>query len=181
MTAAEPNKSTGRYPDGADNDSNCADFHTQAAATLAVASAAGTSNIKVSSVEGFHNGQKLLIDSGANQETAVIANVGTAGATTIASAVASGGRLIPVANAFGFRPGQTITVDDGPNTETAVIAGGRRGASTVAVAEPLKFAHAAGIQIAGTGITLTSALEHTHASGTQVADQIPTPGAPNQY
>ena len=181
MTATEPYKSTGRYPDGADNDSNCADFHTQAAATLAAASAAGTSNIKVSSVEGFHDGQKLLIDSGVNQETAVIANVGTAGATTIGSAVAAYSKLIPVANAFGFRPGQTITVDDGANTETAVVAGGRRGASSIMVAEPLKFAHAAGVQVAGTGITLISALAHTHATGTQIVDHIPTPGAPNQY
>ena len=32
------NTSSGRFPDGADTDSNCIDFQTQAVATLAVAS-----------------------------------------------------------------------------------------------------------------------------------------------
>ena len=38
-----------------------------------------------------------------------------------------------------------------------------------------------GTQVAGTGITLTSALSRAHASGAQIADHIPTPGATNQY
>ena len=182
MAVSEPYKSAGRYPDGADMDSNCADFQTQAAATLAAASTAGASNIKVVSVERFNAGEKILIDSGANQETAVIATVGTPGATTIESPVAAGATLIPVANAFGFRPGQTIAIDDGAKAETAVVAaGGRRGASAITIAEPLKFAHAAGMQVAGTGITLTSALSRAHASGAQIADHLPTPGATNQY
>jgi hypothetical protein len=37
------------------------------------------------------------------------------------------------------------------------------------------------MQVAGTGITLTSALSRAHASGAQIADHIPTPGATNQY
>ena len=47
------NRSAGRFPDGADTDSNCTDFLTQAATTLSAASAAGATNIKVASVEGF--------------------------------------------------------------------------------------------------------------------------------
>ena len=38
------------FPDGADTDSNCADFLTQAATTMPAASAAGATNIKVASV-----------------------------------------------------------------------------------------------------------------------------------
>ena len=69
--------SAGRFPDGADTGSNCTDFLTQATATLPAASAAGATNIKVTSVEGFEAGQTIRIDAGANLETAVIAAVGT--------------------------------------------------------------------------------------------------------
>jgi non-reducing end alpha-L-arabinofuranosidase len=182
LAAAAPYKSAGRYPDGADTDSNCADFLTQAAATLGAASAAGTANIKVANVEGFSVGQTILIDAGANQETAVIATVGTPGATTVETATAVSATTIPVANAFGFRPGETITIGSGANAETAVVAsGGRRGAPTISVAGPLKYAHGAGAEVSGTGITLTAALTRAHASGAQVADNTPTPGAPNRY
>ena len=182
LAAAATYRSTGRYPDGADTDSNCADFLTQAAATLAAASAVGTTNIKVASVQGFEAGQTIMIDTGANQETAIIATVGTPGATTVESATRVGTTTIAVANAFGFRPGQTITIDSGANSETAVVAsGGRRGTSAIIVAEPLKLSHAAGAQVSGSGITLTTALTRAHASGAQIADNRPTPGAPNQY
>jgi hypothetical protein len=175
-------KSAGRYPDGADTDSNCADFLTQAMATLGAASAAGATNIKVASVEGFDAGQTIMIDVGANQETAVIAAVGTPGATTVDAATVVGTTTIPVANAFGFRPGQSITIDSGASFETAVVASGsRRGTPAITVAQPLKFAHGAGAQLSGTGITFTTALTREHASGAQVADNIPTPGGPNRY
>jgi hypothetical protein len=182
VTAPGPGTSAGRYPDGADTDSNCADFLTQAAATLAAASAAGTTNIKVASAAGFEAGQTVMIDTGANQEAAVIATVGTPGATTVDTATGVGATTIPVANAFGFRPGQTITIESGASSEMAVVAsGGRRGAPAITVAEPLKYAHGAGAQVSGTGITLTTALTRVHASGAQVSDNVPTPGAPNRY
>jgi non-reducing end alpha-L-arabinofuranosidase len=176
------NTSAGRSPNGADTDSNCNDFLTQASATLSVASAAGATNIKVSSVEGYDAGQKIMIDAGANLETAVIATVGTAGATTVSTATDAGATAIPVANAIGFRDGQTITIDSGANSETAVVASVRRfGGTTIAVTGPLTHTHAAGVQISGTGITLASALTRVHASGAQVTDNVPTPGAPNRY
>jgi non-reducing end alpha-L-arabinofuranosidase len=96
--------------------------------------------------------------------------------------VAAGATSIPVANAFGFRPGQAITIGDGADEETAVVAaGGRRGAPVVTIESPLKKAHPAGAQVAGTGITLASALGHAHAGGSRIADNVPTPGAPNKY
>jgi hypothetical protein len=176
------NRSAGRFPDGADTDSNCADFRTQAAAALATASPAGAINIKVAKVEGFSAGQTILIDADANVETAVIAEVGTAGATTVRAATGAGETVLPVAALAGFRRGQTITFDSGENSETAVVSSTRdNGAVTITVASPLTRAHAAGVQISGTGISLTKALTRAHASGVLISNDIPTPGAPNHY
>jgi len=108
--------------------------------------------------------------------------VGTAGATTVGTATVVGATALPVANAIGFRDGQTITIDSGANSETAVVASIRRfGATAITVASPLTHAHAAGAQVSGTGITLTAALARVHDGGAPVADNLPTPGAPNKY
>jgi hypothetical protein len=184
VTAPGPGRSAGRFPDGADTDSNCTDFLTQTASTLAAASAVGATNIKVASVADFDAGQSILIDAGANPETAVIATVGTSGATTVGTTTDVGATVIPVASAEGFSTGQIITIDSGANSETAVVvaAAGRRGPGSITMAAPLKLAHAAGAQVSGTGITLTTALTQAHASGAQIAGSVPpTPGAPNQY
>jgi hypothetical protein len=181
--AGAVNRSAGRFPDGLDTDSNCTDFLLQPATTLRAGSAAGATNIKVASVADFGAGQTILIDTGADFETAVIATVGTAGATTVGAATGVGATVIPVANVVGFSAGQTITIDNGANLETAVVVSvtGGRGGSTITVTAPLAFAHGAGAQVSGTGITLTAALTKAHASGAQVARSLPTPGAPNQY
>ncbi len=182
------NRSAGRFPDGADTDSNCHDFLLQAATTLPVESTAGANNIKVTSVADFGAGQTISIDTGENRETAIISTVGTPGATSVNTAIEAGATAVPVANAFGFSPGQTITIDSGTNHETAVVAsvtGGRGGFGggprTITVASPLTLAHAEGAQVSGSGITLTAALSKTHASGSPVTGGVPTPGAPNQY
>jgi alpha-L-arabinofuranosidase B-like protein/lamin tail-like protein/alpha-galactosidase-like protein len=189
-SASTPHRSAGRFPDGLDTDSNCTDFLLQPASTLSAASAAGATNIKVASVADFAAGQTIMIDPGANFETAVIATVGTAGATTTGAATGVGATVIPVASGTGFSAGQTITIDSGAKQETAVVAattgggrgGGRGGAGpTITVAAPLTLAHAAGAKVSGSGITLTAALTQAHASGAQFAASIPTPGAPNQY
>ena len=174
--------SAGRSTDGADTDSNCKDFLKQAATTLSAATEAGVTNIKVASVEGFAEGQKMMVDSGANQESAAIATVGTAGATKVGTATEAGAIQIPVGNASGFREGQTITIDDGANAETAEVLSVRRfGATSVTVTAPLAHAHAVGAQVSGSGITLSAPLAKTHASGAKVSSDAPTPGAPNQF
>jgi hypothetical protein len=43
------------------------------------------------------------------------------------------------------------------------------------------FAHAAGSDVSGTGITLTTPLLLAHGSGTLVSNGTPTPGAANKY
>jgi hypothetical protein len=181
--AATANRSAGRFPDGADTDSNCADFLVSPATTLPAGSAAGSTNIKTASVAGFAPGQTISIDTGANIETAVIATVGTAGATTVGAAVDAGATVIPVAGGFGFTPGQTISIDSGAQQETAVVAfaGGGRGGARITVSAPLKLAHTAGAQVSGSGITLTAALTRAHSGGAQVTSDVPTPGAPNKY
>jgi hypothetical protein len=193
-----PNRSAGRFPDGADTDSNCIDFLLQTATTLAIASAAETTHIKVASVADFGAGQTIIIDVGANRETAVIATVGTPGGTTVGTATDVGATVIPVANAAGFNAGQTITIDSGTNLETAVVASVARGrggfgggpagpgrggpaGTTITVTAPLKIAHAVGAEVSGSGITLKAGLTKAHDSGAQIAGSVPTPGAPNQY
>ena len=173
----------GRFPDGFDTDSLCTDFVTQPATTMPAASAAGATNIKFASVAGFAPGQKIRIDTGANQETATIATVGTAGATTAGAATEVGATVIPVAGAIGFsaaRPSASIVARTMRRRSSSPPRGGRGGAR-ITVATPLTFAHAAGAQISGSGITLTAALTLAHASGAQVASDAPTPGAPNKY
>ena len=186
-----PQRSAGRFPDGADTDSNCNDFLLQRVSTLAAASAAGATNIKVASVADFSVGQPIIIDAGASLETAVIAAVGTPGATTTTAAADAGATVIAVAGVAGFTAGQAIVVDDGANQEKAVVAstagggrgGGRGGGggATITVTTPLKSAHTAGAQVSGSGITLRIALTQAHASGAPVAGSVPTPGAPNRY
>jgi len=187
-----PHRSAGRFPDGLDTDSNCYDFLLQAANNLAAASPAGANNIKVPSVADFAAGQTLVIDAGANVETAVIATVGTPGATTVGTATAVGATVIPVASPAGFTAGQAIIIDSGANEEKAVVAstgrGGRGGPGagavpgpTITVSAPLTRAHQAAVQVSGSGITLTAALTKAHASGAPVANNVPTPGAPNRY
>ena len=182
VTPVATNTSAGRFPDGADTDSNCTDFLTQAVATLSATSPAGATNIKVTSMEGFRPGATILIDSGANLETAVISTVGTAGATTLSTSTGLGANVLHTANVTGFGKGQTISIDDGANSETAVVSSTRaRGGATITLAAPLARAHAAGGPISGSGISLTTPLNRAHTSGAQVSDNVPTPGAPNQY
>ncbi len=183
LAAASTNRSTGRFRDGVDSDSNCTDFRTQSATILPLGSTAGAINIKVASLADFYAGQTIMIDAGENLETVVIATIGTAGASTLVTATEAGASVVPVASPMGFSAGQTISINSGANAETAVIvsvAGGRGGAR-ITLTAPLAHAHAAGAQVSGTGIALTTALTRTHASGTQVIDNLPTPGAPNKY
>ncbi|RPH97841.1 MAG: hypothetical protein EHM72_13265 [Calditrichaeota bacterium] len=187
----EPNLSAGRYPDGLDTDSNCTDFRVQSSGSLSTAVDVGANNIKVTGVEGFVAGQKIVIDAGTNLETAVIAMVGTAGGATLLTAAEEGATMITVTNVTGFSSGQTITIDSGANHETTVVASvtpGRRAFgnfsgrdATITVDAPLRFAHAVGVQVSGSGITLAAPLTRAHNSGAPIANGVPTPGAPNLY
>jgi non-reducing end alpha-L-arabinofuranosidase len=175
------NTSAGRSPDGVDTGSNCMDFVTEPATLLSAASVPGATNLKVASVAGFDAGQTIRVDSGANLETAVIATVGTPAATTVGTATSAGTTVIPVGSVAGFNAGQAIMVGSDATSERAVVAATDRLRMTVTVAAPLTNAHAAGVAVAGTGITLTAALTRPHAHLAQVAGNAATPGAPNHY
>jgi hypothetical protein len=179
---AATDTSTGRYPDGADSDSNCDDFRTIGFTRLAAAVAEGANNIKVASVDGFSAGEEIHLDSGTAIETVTIATVGTPGATTVRNATDAGATVIPVESVTGFSREQKITIDSSENSETVTIAAVRNlGASTLTITQPLAHSHAAGTQISGSGISLTRALTQRHADGAQVYTNRPTPGAPNRY
>ncbi len=175
------NRSAGRFPDGADTDSNCTDFGVAPATVLPFGSAAGSRTIKVASVAGFHAGERVMVGTATGGERAVIDGVGTAGATTTSAEVSAGTATIPVADTFGFREGQAVTVGEGADAETETIASIRRDeGSALVVAAPLKQKHGAGTEVSGTGLTLGSALTRAHLAGAQVEVNLPTPGASNQ-
>ncbi|HEX5069458.1 MAG TPA: arabinofuranosidase catalytic domain-containing protein [Vicinamibacterales bacterium] len=190
------NRSAGRFPDGADADSNCTDFFIQSATTMPLASKAGATNLKVAGVADFAMNQSIVVDTGADAETAVIAVVGTPGGTSVVADAAAGATVITVAGIGGFSAGQSITIGTGTDAETAIVAsttagrgggagpGGGRGGqatpATITIAAPLNLAHAAGAEIAGSGITLRSPLSRAHAAGAPVATSVPTPGAANR-
>ena len=186
-----PIRSAGRFPDGADTGSNCRDFLVQTAISLAGDSVIGANNFKVASVADLSAGQTVIIDVGANRETATIATVGTPGGTTLRSDTSAGADSLPVASAFGFNAGQRITIDSGANLETATVASvnfGRRGfgvggaaGASITLGAPLKNPHSTEAQVSGSGITFTSALAKAHSNGTQIVTSAPTPGAPNLY
>jgi hypothetical protein len=178
-----PNRSIGRFPDGADTDSLCDDFFVQPATNAPQGAAAGATVIKVVSVANFVPGQGITIGAAGEQERAVVANVGAAGATVVRTGNEQGGTTLEVASAAGFKAGQAITIGAGAGAEDATVAaiqGGRAGARII-VASPLGRAHAAGTQIAGSGITLTAPLKRAYGDGAPVAAELPTPGAANIY
>jgi len=191
--ASQPDRSAGRYPDGADTDFNCRDFLLQNSITLLAQAAIGSNNIKVASVADLSAGQKIIIGKGTNSETAVIAAVGTPGGTTVGASASAGKEVILVASVEGFNTGQSITIGSGKTLETVVIAdvapgrrrfGGAPGnvpADTIKVTTSLKYGHAPGSQVSGSGITFDGPLTMSHENGTQIASSLPTPGEPNQY
>jgi hypothetical protein len=192
VSTSQPDRSAGRYPDGADTDFNCRDFLLQNTITMLAPTKAGSKNFKVANVAGFSIGQTIIIGAGTNRESAVIKTIGTTGGTTVGTATPAGAKFIPVASTEGFSVGQTITIDTDSNNETAIVAavtGGRRRfgprtttpVDTITVASPLAKLHNVGAQVSGSGITLDSPFTREHDIGEQIASNLPTPGAPNQY
>lgn len=179
--------SRGLYPDGNDNDNNCNDFLFQNTLNLLLPAAAGSNNIKVGSVADFSAGQKIIIETGANSETAVIKTIGTTGGTALGVATEAGAKVLLVPGSEGFSAGQTISIDNESATIATIAVARRRfgrgttPSDTIRLASPLANPHNVGAVVAGTGITLTAPLTKAHDTGASLASYIPTPGAPNQY
>ncbi|AJP74471.1 hypothetical protein TS85_12035 [Sphingomonas hengshuiensis] len=178
-----PDRSIGRFPDGADSDSLCRDFVVQPATLLPQGAKAGAAAVMVANVTDFMPGQSITIGAADAQERAVVASVGSAGATTVRTGSEQGGTVLQVASTMGFTPGQAITIGEGAGAETATVkaAQGGRGGGRITVTAPLGRAYAAGTQVAGSGIALTAPLTRSHAAGAPVTAELPTPGAANAY
>jgi len=191
--ASLPDRSSGRYPDGIDFDSNCQDFASHDTMVLSTASLAGSINVKVNRVGGFGIGQSVIVGTGENSETAVITSVGASGGTRTIAEIGAGETVIPVEKIEGFSEGQAITIGSGENLEEAVVASAthRRfwfGAKPddgptifLTTRSPLENRHGPGEQVSGSGITFSAPLASAHESGTYIISDAPTPGAPNQY
>lgn len=143
--------------------------------TLLSPAAAGATNIRVPSINGFVVGHKLLLNTGAGQETPTVTAVGTAGtATTLAGAHVGGATNIKVGSVNNLAVGDSLIVDNGANAETVTITSVGTATATgtgVGVTPALALAHANNSPVRnqskpGTGITFSPALAGAHAIGT---------------
>ena len=153
---------------------------------------AGSTNLPVTSADGFEVGQKIGIDIGGNYEMATVTAVGKAATqTTLSDAGVAGATDIKVAANSNMAVGDTLTVGTGGRKElvtvksiisvSAASAGGGRGgfggsggsggrAGEIELAAPLKFDHLSGVNVSdvGTGISFSPATRFTHVSGDAV-------------
>jgi len=183
VRAATSEGSVGRYPDGHDTDSNCADWHTATSANLAAAAPAGSDTVKVTSVTDFGVGQTLVVGTGKEAETVTIKAVGTGGATKSTATAAAGDRRLIVGNPQSFKAGQVIVIGSGGAAEQAIIdtTRGNSGGGQIDLTTPLRFAHGAGEDVTGTGLTLVAPLTKAHGAGVQISTDLATPGTSNHY
>ena len=142
--------------------------------TLTDPSSPSANNIKVASVTGFAAGDTILVDPGANQETATIASVGTAGDTGSGLTLTSN---LTVVHATGLsvidlsKPGTGVTFTPALSNGHAVGASITDPGSGVTFSPAVTHAHAAGTTIRGlgSGITFSPALSSGHATGAAVS------------
>ena len=176
--------SAGRFPDGADQDDNKADFRVQRAMNLQMPAGPGVTNLKLSSVEGLVEGGQIVVG---NSEILTVAKIGTPGATLLRGNSGAGAKTIVVASAQNFVPGQDVLVGDELAVVSEVII--PRGwwmpreqqENKLVLAAPLRKAHKVGEPVAGTGVTLSTPLQAAYPAGAAVSSAKPTPGAANQY
>lgn len=167
--------------------------------TLATASSAGDTNVKVQSVANLYAGDRLTIDTGADLESAIVTNVGSAATTTTLAAPAAAGDTdikvtsngqvcFPPYGCFGtptFAAGDTITIGSGSRAESATIQSvGSAGANGtgLTLTAPLASAEPSGATVfdPGSGITLATPLSRPHAAGVTVTtDDQPVVGDAN--
>jgi hypothetical protein len=152
---------------------------------------AGSTNLPVTSADGFEVGQKMSIDIGGNSELVTITAVGKAGTqTTLAEAANAGATHIKLAANANLTVDDTLTVGTGARKELVAVktiisvsvapAGGGRGgfgaaaggggggaAGEIELAAPLKFDHMQGVEVSdvGTGICFAPATRFPHTSG----------------
>jgi hypothetical protein len=175
--------STGRYPDGQDNDNDCMDFVTSVSIRTG-ATVAGSTSVKAATVAHFAPGQSVVIDAGDYAETLTVATVGSPGLTRAAAPADKGSTVVRVDDARQFVAGQPVIVGSGVDEEQGVVAAVETGWRTgkLTLQAPLTRAHDAGASVSGTGLVFTRPLTKAHPAGTVMtaADELATPGAANK-
>jgi hypothetical protein len=138
---------------------------------------AGSTNVPVTSTNGFTVGQKLLLGSGANLEVATVTAVGRPGSQLRLSAAAPAGATnIKVTSTTNITAGDKIRLDinsPGHGAETVTVTGvGTSGAggTGLTLAAPLQFDHANNLPFndAGTGVSFSPATAFPHSSNEPV-------------
>ncbi|MGI5240178.1 arabinofuranosidase catalytic domain-containing protein [Dactylosporangium sp. CA-139066] len=135
---------------------------------------ADSTNMPVTSANGFAVGQQIGIDAGNGYEQATVTAVGKAATqTTLSAAAPAGATNIKVTADANMTVGDSLTVDTGGNTEVVTVtAVGTTGANGTGVdlATPLRLAHASGVDVSdpGTGISFSPATSRPHVSGASV-------------
>lgn len=174
--------STGRYPDGQDNDNDCADFVTSVSVRTG-ATAAGSTSVKAGTVTHFAPGQSVVVDAGDHAETLTVATVGSSGLTRASAPADKGATVVRVDDARQFAVGQAVIVGSGADVEQGVVAAVETGwkSGKLTLQAPLTRAHDAGASVSGTGLVFTRPLAKDHPAGTVMtaADDLATPGAAN--
>src|SRR5665213_628124 len=127
---------------------------------------AGSTHLPVAGTAGFEIGQKIGIDLGGNYEVATVTAIGKPGTqTTLTSAASAGGTSIKLAAATNVATGDSLTIGTGAHKEVVKVTG--VDASAIALASPLRFGHASGIDVSnlGSGIAFTPATRFRHHAG----------------
>ncbi len=166
--------------------------------SLTASTGTGATNIKVASLTDAVVGNKVAVDSGANEQIDTVAAVGKAATNTTLSAAASAGATnIKVGTDTNMTVGDTLTIDAGTSQEnatvqaigsasttTALTAATAIGATTLSVSSTGSIAAGDTItidsganqetgtvkSIATRSITLNAGLTKTHSSGAAVFD-----------
>ncbi len=90
--------------------------------TLFEPAAAGDTNVKLASTNGFTVGGPITVDTGSAADTATVTAVGTAGGkSTLFTAAAPGDTNVKVAGVAGLTVGQPIYIDTGAGQETPTV------------------------------------------------------------
>ena len=138
---------------------------------------AGSTNVPVTSANGFTVGQKIGLGFGATHEVATVTEVGRQGTQGRLSAAAPAGATnIKVTSTTNISVGDKIRLDiASPGhgiewvTVTAVGTSGANGTG-LTLAEPLQFDHASNLPFSdwGTGVSFTPATAFAHSSNEPV-------------
>jgi hypothetical protein len=138
---------------------------------------AGSTNVPVTSTNGFTVGQKLGIGFGAHHEVATVTAVGRPGTQArLAAAAPAGSTNLKVTSTTNISVGDRIRLDIASPTHgiewvtvTAVGSSGANGTG-LTLADPLQFSHASNLPFSdrGTGVSFSPATTFDHSSNEPV-------------